>query len=102
MVDGEWRISNEFATAVDSEGNLLNYFEAAEYSEPEDIEYSRSASISCNPLLSLNPFENTDGINVKGLNPKYKKMYGHKLYPITLLEFQIRQVTMADILRELR
>lgn|SRR2546423_13651469 len=31
LVDGEWRISDEFATAVDSEGNLLNYLEAAEY-----------------------------------------------------------------------
>jgi hypothetical protein len=39
MVDGEWRISNDFATAVDSEGNLLNYFEAAEY--------PASAPISC-------------------------------------------------------
>ena len=37
LVDGEWRISNEFATAVDSEGNLLNYFEATEYSDNEDF-----------------------------------------------------------------
>jgi Glycogen recognition site of AMP-activated protein kinase len=42
LVDGEWRISNEFATAVDSEGNLLNYLEAAEYHEEPDIEYSGS------------------------------------------------------------
>jgi len=47
LVDGEWRISNEFATAVDSEGNLLNYFEATEYSDDEGFEYSRSASLSC-------------------------------------------------------
>lgn len=40
LVDGEWRISNEFATAVDSEGNLLNYLEAAEYHDDQDIEYS--------------------------------------------------------------
>jgi hypothetical protein len=47
LVDGEWRISNEFPTAVDSEGNLLNYFEASEFSDNEEIELSRSASISC-------------------------------------------------------
>ena len=47
LVDGEWRISNEFATAVDSDGNLLNYFEATEYIDNEDFEYSHSASISC-------------------------------------------------------
>jgi hypothetical protein len=47
LVDGEWRISNEFATAVDSEGNLLNYLEATEYSDNEDFEYSRSGSLSC-------------------------------------------------------
>jgi Glycogen recognition site of AMP-activated protein kinase len=49
LVDGEWRISNEFPTAVDSEGNLLNYFEASEFSDNEEIELSRSASISCTP-----------------------------------------------------
>lgn len=47
LVDGEWRISNEFATAVDSEGNLLNYFEATEFLDNDDFEYSRSASLSC-------------------------------------------------------
>ena len=48
LVDGEWRISNQFATAVDSEGNLLNYLEALDCSENDlEIEYSRSASISC-------------------------------------------------------
>jgi Glycogen recognition site of AMP-activated protein kinase len=54
LVDGEWRISNEFATAVDSEGNLLNYFEASESSDNyEDFEsYSRSGSISCSPLTT--------------------------------------------------
>jgi len=52
LVDGEWRISNEFPTAVDSEGNLLNYFEASEFSDNEEIEYARSASISCTPLTS--------------------------------------------------
>jgi len=48
LVDGEWRISNEFATAVDSEGNLLNYLEVSESSDSyEDFEpYSRSDSIS--------------------------------------------------------
>ena len=48
LVDGEWRISNEFATATDSEGNLLNYLEAAEYDDNKDIEYMRNNSISCN------------------------------------------------------
>jgi len=47
LVDGEWRISNDFATAVDSEGNLLNYLEASEYADHDDFDYSRSASISC-------------------------------------------------------
>jgi hypothetical protein len=47
IVDGEWRVSNDFPTAVDSEGNLLNYFEASEYFDSEEIPYSRSASISC-------------------------------------------------------
>lgn len=47
LVDGEWRISNDFATAVDSEGNLLNYLEASEYVDHEDFDYSRSGSISC-------------------------------------------------------
>lgn len=52
LVDGEWRISNQFATAVDSEGNLLNYLEASYYSENDaDIEYSHSASISCMPYV---------------------------------------------------
>jgi hypothetical protein len=47
LVDGEWRISNEFSTAVDSEGNLLNYFEAAECPDGEAYELPRSALISC-------------------------------------------------------
>jgi Glycogen recognition site of AMP-activated protein kinase len=51
LVDGEWRISNEFATAVDSEGNLLNYFEASQYSGDEDYVFSRSALVSCIVLL---------------------------------------------------
>jgi 5'-AMP-activated protein kinase, regulatory beta subunit len=45
VVDGEWRISNEFATATDSEGNLLNYLEAAEYDNHDFEPYSRSESI---------------------------------------------------------
>ena len=49
FVDGEWRISNEFPTAVDSEGNLLNYFEASEFYDNDEFEYSRSTSISCSP-----------------------------------------------------
>jgi hypothetical protein len=54
LVDGEWRISNDFATAVDSEGNLLNYLEASEYSDNDEFEpYSRSASISCSCLPTL-------------------------------------------------
>jgi 5'-AMP-activated protein kinase regulatory beta subunit len=54
LIDGEWRISNEFATAVDSEGNLLNYLEASESSDNyEDFQpYSRSDSISCSPLTT--------------------------------------------------
>jgi|ERR1700733_2023759 hypothetical protein len=54
LVDGEWRISDEFATAVDSEGNLLNYLEVSESSDSyEDFEpYSRSGSISCSPLTT--------------------------------------------------
>lgn len=47
LVDGEWKISNEFAAAVDSEGNLLNYLEAAEYDDSKDMEYMRNNSISC-------------------------------------------------------
>ena len=47
LVDGEWRISNEFATAVDSEGNLLNYLEAAEYDNEDFEPYSRSGSLEC-------------------------------------------------------
>ena len=53
LVDGEWRISNEFATATDSEGNLLNYLEAAEYDDNKDIEYMRNNSISCTAVLHM-------------------------------------------------
>jgi hypothetical protein len=48
LVDGEWRTSNEFATAVDSEGNLLNYLEAEEY--PDNGTYKID---QCPPSLSL-------------------------------------------------
>lgn len=53
LVDGEWRISNDFATAVDSEGNLLNYLEASEYVDHDDFDYSRPGSISCTLLSRI-------------------------------------------------
>ena len=53
LVDGEWRVSNDFATAVDSDGNLLNYLEAAEYNGDQDLELSRSGSIPCIPPSPL-------------------------------------------------
>lgn len=90
VVDGEWRISNDFATAVDSEGNLLNYFEAAEY--------PASSSISC---TSLPPSE-WHNINNKGLNKKSKKMSGRELFHIMLLGFRIPQLIMDDIRPDLR
>lgn len=53
LVDGEWRVSNDFATAVDSDGNLLNYLQAAEYNGDQELELSRSGSIPCTFSTSL-------------------------------------------------
>jgi hypothetical protein len=52
-VDGEWRISNDFATAVDSEGNLLNYLEAKEFDDEQDFEYSSSVPMTCSISVAL-------------------------------------------------
>lgn len=52
LVDGEWRVSNDFATAVDSDGNLLNYLDVTEYNDDQDLELSRSGSLPCTPLFT--------------------------------------------------
>jgi 5'-AMP-activated protein kinase, regulatory beta subunit len=44
LVDGEWRISNNFPTAVDSKGNLLNYLEASDYPSNDESEDSHCIS----------------------------------------------------------
>lgn len=92
-MDGEWRVSNDFATAVDSDGNLLNYLEAAEYNGDQELELSRSASNPCKNcfpspslplpfLLSHLLFDSYSNI-IQGSSQKSKEKRGPKKSPPT-------------------